>query len=74
MYREKINVPCAAFPTQISCVMIVWVATIVGSKKEGGKCDLKTVTSFAKCMLLAKPLNHSLMHTALAGATNILNV
>jgi hypothetical protein len=48
--------------------MIVWV------KKEGGKCDLITVRSFAKFMLLTKPLNHSLMHIALAGATNILNV
>jgi len=43
-------------------------------KKEGGKCDLITVISFAKFLLLTKPLNHSLMHTALAGATNILNV
>jgi hypothetical protein len=45
-----------------------------GVTKEGGECDLVTVTSFAKFMWLTKTLNHSLMHTALAGATNILIV
>lgn len=64
--QEKINLPCVAFSTLISCVMIVWVAATVGLG-GGDKCDLKTVTSFAKFMLLKKLLNHSLMHTALAG-------
>jgi len=45
-----------------------------GVKNEGGESHLKTVTSFAKFMLLTKPLNHSLVHTALAGATNTVNV
>ena len=38
-----------------------------GVEENGGECDLEADTSFAKFMLLTKPLKHSLMYTALAG-------
>lgn len=43
-------------------------------EREGGECNIKTLTSFAKFLLLTKTLNHSLMHRAQTGATNILNL
>jgi len=70
MYREKINSPCVAFPTLTSCVG----GSNSRVKNEGDESHLKTVTSFAKFMLLTKLLNHSVTHTALAGATNTVNV
>jgi hypothetical protein len=66
MYREK----TCGIPNTDNCVG----GSNSGDEKEGGECDPKIVTSFAKFMLLTKILNHSLTRMALAGATNILNV
>jgi hypothetical protein len=43
----------------------------LGEEKKGYECNLETVQILPKLVLLMKLLNHSFMHTALLGVTNM---